>query len=492
MIKHIKQNRCRIILTTGIILQLITFASCKKFVEVDPPVNAITSTTAYASNTSAAAVMSGVYFAMMNSGSGISDGSGSLSELEGCAADELTNYLTGFPVWEPFYQNVLTSSASDPSGAFWTEIYNQIHVVNTVIEGVAKSSGITPAMKRQLDGEAKFIRAFYHFYGANIYGDIPIVTTTDYQTNNVIKRSPRAQVYQQIIQDLKDAQSELSKDFVDAGGNPTTERIRPNRGAAQALLARVYLYDADLNNNVIGFANAKAEADSVISNTTYSLLTDLNTVFLKNSGEAIWQLSPDPSSGLNTADATYFILTGPPSTVALSNNVVNAFEINDKRFSNWVGVYQQGATTTYYYPYKYKVYNYGDPISEYTMVFRLAEQYLIRAEAEANGAGQGLNAAIADMNVIRTRAGLPNYSGSIDKTAVLEAILHERQVELFTEWGHRWFDLIRTGNINSVMGSPGNVCQSKGGTWAAYKAFAPIPLSEIQVNSNLTQNLGYK
>jgi len=120
------------------------------------------------------------------------------------------------------------------------------------------------------------------------------------------------------------------------------------------------------------------------------------------------------------------------------------------------------------------------------MMLRLGEQYLIRAEARAQ---QGeTTQAVADLNVIRNRAGLPNYSGGTDKASLIAAIFHERQVELFTELGHRFFDLKRAGTINAVMGS---VAPQKGGTWNANKALFPIPISDILNDSNLTQNPGY-
>ncbi len=88
------------------------------------------------------------------------------------------------------------------------------------------------------------------------------------------------------------------------------------------------------------------------------------------------------------------------------------------------------------FPYKYKVYINPSPVTEYRMVLRLAEQYLIRAEARAQlGNITGPNGATADLNMIRERAGLPDYSGSEDQDAVLNAILQERRVELFSEWG---------------------------------------------------------
>jgi len=116
---------------------------------------------------------------------------------------------------------------------------------------------------------------------------------------------------------------------------------------------------------------------------------------------------------------------------------------------------------------------------------------LIRAEAEAQQ--NDLTDAVSDVNVIRTRAGLaPLVVGvNTNNNLILSQILHERQVELFTEWGNRWFDLIRTGTINAVMGTPGNVCQLKGGVWNSNSELYPIPQSEILDDPNLTQNAGY-
>jgi hypothetical protein len=91
---------------------------------------------------------------------------------------------------------------------------------------------------------------------------------------------------------------------------------------------------------------------------------------------------------------------------------------------------------------------------------------------------------------VRERAKLPDYSGLVTKDAILASILHERQVEFFSEWGHRWFDLKRTGNIDNVMGD-GGVCASKGGTWKSTDQLYPVPISELQTDPKLTQNPGY-
>src|SRR6202012_219133 len=142
----------------------------------------------------------------------------------------------------------------------------------------------------------------------------------------------------------------------------------------------------------------------------------------------------------------------------------------------------------YYFPYKYKIgpkqQSDGSTPTEYYMVLRLAEQYLIRAEAEANGAGAGINAAITDLDIIRHRAGLADYSGPTDPASVKNAILHERRIEFFAEWGNRCLDLKRTGEADSVL------IPIKP-QWQSYQQLYPIPLSDINQAPNLTQNAGY-
>ena len=225
----------------------------------------------------------------------------------------------------------------------------------------------------------------------------------------------------------------------------------------------------------------------------YTLCSSLDSVFLKNNTEAIWQLPPvQPSSNLATPEGQDFILNTSPvvsgsfNSTTISPQLMNSFDSGDLRKVNWISSYTGGGIT-YYFPYKYKVYQ-SSSLVEYTVILRLAEQYLIRAEAEANLGD--LTDAASDLNIIRNRAGLANIADSIasSQTALLSAILHERQVELFTEFGFRWFDLNRTGTINSVMSI---VTPLKGGTWSPDWQLFPVPLLELTSDPLLVQNSGY-
>jgi hypothetical protein len=366
---------------------------------------------------------------------------------------------------------------------FWRNFYNYIFTCNSVIEGLQGSVGLTPVVEQQLMGEAKFMRALFYFYLVNLYGDVPLVLGTDYKANSQVARMPATRVYQQVVADLKDAQGLLTNSFPDLTLLKTSlERVRPTRWAAMALLARVYLYTGD-------WPNAEAQADSVIAHSPLFGLSALTSVFLKNSTEAIWQLQPVTTGSItNTSDAVAFIIpaSGPSVSypVYLSSHVTDSFETGDKRRTTWVGSVVAGGKT-YNYPYKYKVNAAAAPVSEYLMVLRLAEQYLIRAEARVQ---QGNAAGVADLNVIRTRAGLSGYAGSMDKASLLSAILHERKVELFCELGHRWLDLKRTGKADAVMSA---VTPTKGGAWSATDQLYPLSAGDLQEDPNLVQNRGY-
>ncbi|MEI9918159.1 MAG: RagB/SusD family nutrient uptake outer membrane protein [Bacteroidota bacterium] len=448
--------------------------SCEQFVSIDPPRTQIVSEAVFQDDQSALSAIKGIYSAMIST-TGFADGGGSsLCVLTGMSADELISYSTS-PDYNGFYTNTLTAGNTVLQGNLWALGYKYIFYANTILEGLQNSKGgLSQPTVAQLEGEAKFVRAFCHFYLVNLFGDVPLVTSPDYRVNKDASRIKEGSVYDQIISDLKDAQRLLPSDYSVSTG----ERIRPNTWAATAMLARVYLYQKN-------WAEAESEATKIISNTgLFQLSTDLNQVFLKNSSEAIWQLKPvDP--GLNTREGNLFILKSIPNNVSLTNDFITSFESNDNRFTNWVGSYNSGATV-YYYPYKYKIFTGNAPFNEYSMVLRLAEQYLIRAEARAQSGN--LAGAVADTDVIRSRAGLPLISTiepGVSKNELLLSIEQERKVELFTEWGHRWLDLKRTDRATPVLSLIKN-------DWQPDDALYAIPQVEINNDPNLNpQNPGY-
>jgi len=460
---------------------IVGLVGCNKLVEVAPPVTSITDDNVYASDATAIAVLTGIYGQLSTTSNYNSMGLTTISLFSGLSSDELTLFGGGTGNYNAYYTNNLSVGAG--GFEYWNNIYPYIFTCNSAIEGLASGSSLTPAIKRQLEGEAKFMRALFYFYLVNLYGDVPLALSTDYSLNGLLSRSSKAQVYSQIVNDLKDAQTSLSADYLDPTLlNTTNERVRPTKWAAAALLARTYLYTQNWDS-------AEVQSTSVINNLSMYGLDSLNGVFLANSTEAIWQLQP-VNTGWNTEDARVFIIpsTGPDPfayPVYLSPQLLNSFESTDLRRTNWIDS-TIVAGNTYYFPYKYKVNLQGAPVMEYLMMLRLGEQYLIRAEARAY---QGnTTGAVQDLNIIRIRAGLPPTTAA-SQSDLIAAIQHERQVELFTELGQRWLDLKRTGSVDSVMNS---VCPLKNGSnWVTNQKLYPIPLGDIQRDPNLVQNPGY-
>lgn len=477
-----KSTDFNIILVGIFISILLSNSGCKKYVQVPPPSTQLVTASVFDNAASATAAQTVIYTQM-------EDQSYIMAQSTGLLSDELNNNSTNSGNIQ-FYRNAMTA-ATGPGP--WSSAYNYIYQANAIISALQNNNNIVASIRNQLTGESLFIRAFWHFYLTNLYGDIPLVTTTNYVINSSISRTSQALVYQQIISDLQTAQDLLSQNYVDeTDTTATTQRVRPTKWAAMALLARVYLYTGQ-------YANAETQATSVINSGLYNLANLQNDgVFKANSSEAIWQLAiPLPASNTATPDGTYFILISAPGTGinnsnTLSTNLLSSFEPGDARRTNWIDSIKVGSLV-YYFPYKYKVQNSSAATpSEYVMVLRLAEQYLIRAEAEAR-LGDMINAA-NDLNTIRSRANLgpsPTLTASSSLQQADSAILHERQVELFTEWGNRWLDLTRTANINGVMGGNNGVCAAKGGSWASTDSLYPIPQSEITLDANLTQNPGY-
>jgi hypothetical protein len=451
----------------SIVIVFFAFASCRKFVEVNPPTTSLVSSTVYTTDASATSAVLGIYSGMMtNQFSFTSTGTTLYAAL---SADEFTNYSSN-PTQGEFYKNSL-STTNTTVLAIWSNAYNFIYDANAVLNGLENSASLSPQTKKQLEGEALFIRSFCYFYLVNFFGDVPLILSTDYKTNNTSVRNSTGAVFEQVTNDLIKAQTLLSADFSFSNG----ERVRPTSAAASALLARVYLYRSD-------WTNSKAAADLVINNPAFQLLPNLNDVFLMNNMESIFQLYP-VRPGVNTFEGNSFILQAAPASsgagVALSNNLLNAFDSGDNRKKSWIDSITTNGKT-YYYSYKYKVES-SSVLTEYYTVLRLAEQYLIRAEAKARL--NDLTGAAADLNVIRNRAGLASIIAT-NQQVLMDAIIHERQTELFSEWGNRWFDLKRTNRADSILSI---VKQG----WKPSAALFPIPDNQIKNAPGTTQNPGY-
>ena len=468
------------------ILFLTAASGCKKYLEAPLPITSIAGSSAFSNDATSAATLSGVYGFLYSQGD--FDGNGSVSSQTGLYSDELMN-LSSLPSNQALYEDQVSSTIGGVT-TMWSNLYGQLYTVNLAIEGLTPATNLN--YRNQWLGEAYFLRGLSYFYLTNLYGDVPLVLSSNYLTNNTLTRSLQADVYKQIVTDLLQAQSLLGSGYHNANGLVTQDRGRPGRAAATALLSRVYLYTGD-------WKDAETQADSLITDATDYQLPALAKTFLVNSPEIIWGIEPFQGGTYPymVKDAVnYYVPNGKAPVAAgilatLSDSLVNAFEPGDARYTNWVGtdtVAASGSTpmTIYYYAYKYKAIGSFTAPQESLVLFRLAEQYLIRAEARAEQ--NNLAGALTDLNTVRTRAGLP-ASTAVSQTDILSAIQRERRVELFTEVGHRFFDLRRTGALDALMTV---VAPQKGGSWASYKAWWPISLTDIQNDVHLAQTPGFQ
>lgn len=457
---------------------------CTKIVSIGPPKNSITTVQVFTDSADAAAAIAGIYSNTLYPPNGIGFCNGAESVYCGMSADELIPFFnSGDPA--QFYANSLYSNNGSVYGYFWGNAYPYIYQANASIEGLQASNSLSESVKKQFSGEAKFLRDLYYFYLVNLFGDVPYVTSSSWEKTSLSYRTSTSEIYQKIIAELKEVQGLLSDDYHFSNGL----RTRANRWAATALLARVYLYTGD-------WASAETTAGSIIDQTAlFQLAPNVDSIFSCNNSEAILQWQLNTSFGNFTATPEGSLLV-PPDQVSspnyyMSDELLAAFDPLDLRKKSWIDSTTYSGIT-YYTPNKYKIgvsqYVVSGTATEYPTVLRLAEQYLVRAEARAHEGK--LNDAVDDINIIRTRAGLPNLPYFSDQNVVLDAVAKERQIELFAEWGHRWFDLKRTGQIDAVMSvvTP----QKIGGvSWNSYQQLYPIPRGEMYTDPNLVQNPGY-
>lgn len=470
--------RCSFLLVT-----CASITSCEKVMEIPEPHNTVTTKDAFKNDKTAESTILGVYSQLANGTSTAMFTGGLITTLAMQSADELTT-----PVFSHLASNKLEVSFAELTNIreIWKSAYSVgIFGCNSVLEGVSASKTLSASMASLLEGEAKFIRAFTYFYLTAFFGEVPLVLETDFNKSGFQPKASVASIYEQILADLKDAQALLPANYSINSG----QRIRANKWAATSMLARVYLYMGE-------YKNAAIEADKVIKESNlFWLMPNLNDVFLTTSNEAIWQLQHNNtnSTGNATPEGASFtsMFVFPNAAVSsfdkvLTPYLMNAFEPSDKRRSEWT-FYIRLNNDTAYLPFKYKVGSHnrvpGGLITEYYTPLRLAEQYLIRAEAGFKGGIRAKEEAIEDLNKVRRRAGLADLDSDLSNDALDAAMEKEWQLEYFAEWGHRWLNLKRTGRASTVL----SAIPYKQPWDGDRQLFYPVPLNELLLNPSLTQ-----
>jgi starch-binding outer membrane protein, SusD/RagB family len=380
-------------------------------------------------------------------------------------ADNL-NFTGTFPSHREFWLRNLSANNTSVR-AIWRWTYEGINRTNNILDAIPRVAELTPAQRAGFRGEALFIRALHYSILVRDFGDVPIVTwpSRGIDNSSYVSRDPRDSVHALIRDDLEEAATLLS-----------TGRIagRATRGASLALLARTYLEWGK-------HAEARDRATLVIGDPGYSLVPTFavnvagaarTSMFAtKHGSESIFELE----YGVNNPNSHAFMFFTTPMGgrwgYSPTAGLYGAFEAGDQRRDASIGI---DASNRRYGNKYFRIANGDDNV----IVLRLAEMYLIRAEANAR-----LDAAAsvvrADVNVIRNRAGLGNLPTTVTSVeGLLAAILHERRVEFAFE-GHRFFDLRRMGLAGQLLGMTSD------------RLLYPIPQAEMDMNPNLTQNPGY-
>ncbi len=380
----------------------------------------------------------------------------------------------------------------------WLNYYKIINLANMVLTKIDEADESQVNNKGRHIGEARFLRALAYFDLVRLFGDVPMPLTplTIEEAYQTARTNTNAIYNEAIIPDLTVAAANLPTGYSGADVG------RATKGAATALLGKVYLTIRD-------FAKAEEELGKVI-NMGYGLLENYNDLFDyskdEHHSEYIFDVEYDaglgglgspftnnflPKSIGGTAEAYFGVIGGAEEMNQPTQDLLDAFEPGDLRkdvtvignkgfhdedgfFHEWVAIttftkkYVTNITTHHDSPVNWKVIRYADVLLMY---------------AEALNENNKTEEALGYLNRVRNRAGLDGYS-TLDKDTAREKILLERRFELAME-GHRWFDLLRTGNAFSVMEKYG---------MKEYLTVFPIPLGEIRVINNedvLYQNPGY-
>lgn len=416
--------------------------------------------------------------------------------------------------------NLIIRASDKPFAATYTQMYEGILRANIVLENLNNENQLTAEEKTRFEGEAKFLRAFFHFQAMQLWGTPPLATEVPKELNNLaLPNATPEQLYTQILADFTEAYNKLPPTWDDAN------KGRATKYAAQAYVGKVNVWKKDWPAAVAAF-------EDVMANGPYSLINtgnpqkDLEDVFAFNnennqesifevqyggpfSDDNVWVFDDTHSEAFKASqgtgrswywDAGNNAPGGKLGWWAPSPELVTAYEPNDARLN--VFIYKIGDpyyTTDGYrsVPYDSAWSTTGYTVKKYSgarnvvaasnspnqqanfnneRLYRFAELKLLYAEALI---AQGRAAeAERQINDIRNRAGLPNLAAGTDLT---EALRREKRLELAFE-PHRWFDIVRWGIGAQVFGSK----------WQERYTLYPFPQTEIdRTGGILKQNPGY-
>lgn len=481
------------IITSIIIVILLVSSSCSKNFIDRPPVSSATTDALYKTDKDFSDALIGAYQALRNQYASMWQ----FGDLRGDDAwIQISNQPSSTAV------DVFSINSSDALlNNTWANYYIVINRINNVLTKIADADAGVVKNKERYIGEAKFIRALAYFDLVRIFGDVQLITDVP-STEKVAAtpRTPVAQIYSElIVKDFLDAATKLPVSYTG------TEVGRATKGAAKALLGKVYLTLKDFTS-----------AETVLTELTkapytYALLPNFNDLFdyTKNEHHSEYVFDIEYEEGLGGLGSIftnqfmpnvtnllnyYGIKGGFGESLSPTTLFVNLWQSGDKRkditvqcCGSWknpttgaVTTFNSSTSQSYTMKYITAVGTANDSRANWKVV-RYADVLLMLAEALNENAKT--DAALAPLNLVHKRAGLTEYSG-LTQAEARDKIALERRFELAFE-GHRWFDLVRTGKALSALTPVG---------MKDYMTVFPVPLSQVKVMNNATlfpQNAGY-
>jgi len=448
-----KINRYNALLIASVIL----LGACDNFLDVSPKDSVSDEQTIYDKG-SAEAALRGVYSALGSSGY-----YGTSFQSIGYLSGDNIQWTGSQSQVQEFINHKVKADNATISSA-WVAIYQTINRANNVLAKVplVTDAALTDALRNQVLGEAAFIRGLAYFDLARVWGGVPILTKPTLQAgdNTGIARSTADQVYAQALTDLQTAESLLPL---------TTDRYRATRKTVWALLARYYLYQKV-------YDKAEEYAEKLITdNTNYQLLKPYGSFFqndARGTRESVFEIFYNGTTEQNAHRNQWQPQTNGGTRQWAPNDAFVAL-VNNPAIGGNRSVLVAKDNQNRWYGNLY----YRSTPSDPSYIIRIAELYLIRAEARAQQTK--LDDAREDLNAIRDRAGLAP-TDAVTQDEVLLAIENERRIEFALE-PHRWFDLVRTDRADDVL----SVTDPN-------RYVLPIPADQILADKALEQNLAYR
>lgn len=448
-----KQHIIPSLLVSGLVFSL---TACSDFLEQEPA-NYISDEAVITNESSAKSALNGVYHRL---GASAYYGGRYFDAGVNLASDNVTwtgslNFYYDFDTHQYSAENQLLSYA-------WYGIYATVNQANQVIEKTQTLNAISDSERKRIIAEATVLRSLAFFDLARTWGNVPLVKSATHSPTQFdgVKQTPAKTVYQEVVNDISSVLDDLSQN---------NDRVHVSRSVAEALLARVSLYLED-------WTKAEEYATKVIDNVSYSLGSISDLLNGKLAQESVFELAY--SSSFTNDQSAYWRSPndGGRHEWGPSKEVVQL--LADPTIGGDRSAFFTDQSSAQVPDYYVGTLYHRPSADDNVILFRLAEAYLIRAEARAKKQNADLQGAIADLNTIRQRAHVAALDASLGQQAVIQAIEDENRVEFAIE-PHRWFDLVRTDRAVSVLGI------------SEHQQLFPIPYNDIEADKDLQQNPNY-